>query len=192
MSVLQSNCDNTLLPWIGNAVYHTLKFIMIKKYHDNLRNNVIETQKNTWKLVEMLHKYTKIISLLSCYWAVSDWLGNIWLMLDNTIILEEYIMNRSSQGREIHDKLANFHSTMHIHHNALIVTPYTSLWYYVAKHRYCTYKLQPVAWCMCESKALLVTVSCTLYILVYHICAELAAILVMYWYLCLNNVGRVL
>ena len=71
--------------------------------------------------------------VLSCYWAVSNWLGNICLMLDNTIILEEYIMNRSSPGRELHDKLANFHSTMHIHHNALIVTPYTTLWYYVAK-----------------------------------------------------------
>ena len=72
VSVLQSSCDNTLLPWIGNAVYHTLKFIMIKKYHDNLRNNVIETQKNTWKLVEMLHKYTKIISLPSTVSALSE------------------------------------------------------------------------------------------------------------------------
>ena len=43
VSVLQSNCDNTLLKWIGNTVYHTLKFITVKGYHDNLRNNIIET-----------------------------------------------------------------------------------------------------------------------------------------------------
>ena len=43
VSVLQSNHNNTPRTWIGNAIYHTIKFITVERYHDNLWDKINKT-----------------------------------------------------------------------------------------------------------------------------------------------------